>query len=97
MTRWCEKSMYKVACPRRELSCLIGNLFSELVPLCDGECPNLKDDDLVLSGVIMGTDKKATIKFTDYGFEYYGDVQEIERLRGKRCLIRGAFHASKES
>lgn len=76
---------------------MIGNLFSELVPLCDGDCSGLKDDDLILSGVIMGTDKKATIKLTDYGCEYYGDVQELERLRGKRCLIRGAFHASEES
>lgn len=97
MTRWRTKSMYKVACQKRELSCLIGNLFSELVPLCNGDCFGLKDDEFVLSGVIMGTDKKATIKLTDYGFEYYGDVQELERLRGKRCLIRGAFNASKES
>jgi hypothetical protein len=89
--------MYKVACPRRELSGLIGNLFSELVTLCTGDYFGLKDDDLVLSGIIMGTDKKAAIKLTDYGCECHGDVQELERLRGKRCLIRGAFHATKES
>ncbi len=97
MTRWQEKSMYRVACPRHELSCLIGNLFSELVPLCEGECSGLREDDLVISGVIMGTDKRATIKLTDYGCEYYGDIEELERLRGKRCLIHGALHASEKS
>lgn len=97
MTQWREKFMYRVACPRRELSCLIGNLFSELVPLCEDRCSSLNNDDLVISGVIMGTDKRATIKLTDYGCEYYGDIQELERLREKRCLICGAFHTSEES
>ncbi len=39
--------MYKVACTRKEASCIIGSLFGELVPICK-KCRQLKEDDIVL-------------------------------------------------
>ena len=76
----------KVACSRKELSCIIASLFSEVRPVCD-VCETLKDDDLVMCGLITGTEEDfAYIKLTDYGFEYYGDNDTLEHIRGARCL-----------
>ena len=73
-----------VACTRKEASCILGNFFGELCPICE-ICRELLDDELALktaSGltlegeavlVIEGhssiTGKPAKVKLTDYGFE----------------------------
>ncbi|EKS54287.1 hypothetical protein D186_23636, partial [Citrobacter freundii ATCC 8090 = MTCC 1658 = NBRC 12681] len=78
--------MSKVACTRKEMSCLISNLFQELTPPCGPcRCPHL-GDDFILSGVLTGTNEVATIRVTDYGFEYYGNVDVLNKIRGNRCL-----------
>lgn len=96
--------MYKIACTRKEASCILGNFFGELCPAC-AECRTRPDDKLALkteSGltlegeavlVIEGhsavTGKPAKAKLTDYGFEFFGDITEIARIRNARCLYIG--------
>ena len=82
----------KVACTRKELSCIIANLFAEVKPVCD-VCEALLDSDLVIGGAVAGTeDDFAYIKVTEYGFDYYGDPVVLNRVRGARCL-RGTFNS----
>lgn len=96
--------MYKIACTRKEASCIIGNLFGELVPICK-KCRGLPEDSVALeteSGLLLegaatlviegkssisGRDTK--IKLTDYGFEFYGDIAEVTRIREERCAYIG--------
>lgn len=111
MTPWLEKSMYKVACTRKEASCILGNFFEELAPPCercralaDNEVAFLTENGLTLEGKatleIVGhstfTGKPARAKLTDYGFEFDGNVAEIAHIRRARCLYHGAVRASKE-
>ncbi|WP_170917363.1 hypothetical protein [Maledivibacter halophilus] len=77
-----KRFMYKVACSKSELSCIISNLFQELLPICD----NCKNDTIRIKGIVAGTDKVASIEITDYGCNYYGDIAAIENIREKRCL-----------
>ncbi|MCL2856213.1 MAG: hypothetical protein FWE19_00615 [Oscillospiraceae bacterium] len=75
----------KVACTRKELSCIIANLFAEVKPICD-VCDALLDSDLVLGGALAGSDDDfAYIKVTEYGFDYYGDYDVLDRVRRARC------------
>ena len=105
--------MYRVACTRREASCILGNFFRELSDECL-DCQQHPRDELVLvttngltlTGeaymVIMGhsafTGEPATVRLTDYGFEFYGDIAEIDRIREARCVsYGGAVNSPKES
>ena len=55
--------MTEYACPRRELSCIVGNLFVELEPPCD-HCA--AGDSLTICGTTYaGT--RATLTVTEYG------------------------------
>lgn len=55
--------MTEYACPRRELSCIVGNLFVELEPPCD-HCA--VGDSLTICGTTYaGT--RATLTVTEYG------------------------------
>lgn len=78
--------MYKVACSRKEASCIIGSLLVELAPVCEkcGGVPdgvlNLQteaglsltgDADVLITGHSIISGKPVRIKLTDYGFEYY--------------------------
>ena len=101
MTLWREKSMYKVACSRKEASCIIGSLLVELAPVCE-KCGGLPDGvlnlqteaglsltgdaDVLITGHSIISGKPVRIKLTDYGFEYYGDHAELARVREKRCV-----------
>lgn len=93
--------MYKVACSRKEASCIIGSLLVELAPVCEkcGGSPdgvlNLQteaglsltgDADVLITGHSIISGKPVRIKLTDYGFEYYGDHAELARVREKRCV-----------
>lgn len=104
MTPWRGKSMYRVACTRKEASCILGNFFSELSQVCENcqrrprdELALITRDGLKLTGeaslTIEGrssiTGEPATVKLTDYGFEFYGDIAEIERIRKGRCVSYG--------
>ena len=79
--------MYKVACSRKEASCIIGSLLVELAPVCE-KCGGLPDGvlnlqteaglsltgdaDVLITGHSIISGKPVRIKLTDYGFEYYG-------------------------
>ncbi|WP_206458716.1 hypothetical protein [Anaerovorax sp. IOR16] len=78
--------MRKVACSKKELSCLISNLFSELSSLCDGDCRMLSPDDFVISGKLIGLDEIATVKITEYGCEYFGNEEVLDKILATRCL-----------
>lgn len=96
--------MYRVACTRKEASCILGNFFGELCLMCE-DCGARPDDKLALktaSGlaleaepglVIEGhsalTGEPARVKLTDYGFEFFGDITEIDRIRNARCVYVG--------
>lgn len=112
-TLWREKSMYKVACSRKEASCIIGSLLVELAPVCE-KCGGLPDGvlnlqteaglsltgdaDVLITGHSIISGKPVRIKLTDYGFEYYGDHAELARVREKRCVYHGrAVSPTKEN
>lgn len=93
--------MYKVACTRKEASCIIGSLFGELDTIC-GLCRNLEDNDFAIAtagGLSLCGKADATItghsivsgtpiqiKLTEYGFEFIGDIAELTHIRETRCL-----------
>lgn len=79
--------MRKIACSKRELSCLISNLFSELLPLCDSECSKLSSDDLIIFGKLIGLEEMATIRITEYGCDYIGNEKILDKILNKRCIV----------
>lgn len=75
--------MFKVACSRKEASCIIGSLLVELAPVCEkcGGSPdgvlNLQTEaglsltgnaDVLITGHSIISGKPVRIKLTDYGF-----------------------------
>lgn len=72
------------ACTRRELSCIIGNLFTEIEPPCE-RCGDA--DEITISGTTY-TGSRAVLTVTRFGFTFDGDPAEVERIRERRCLIR---------
>ena len=70
------------ACTRRELSCIIGNLFVEIEPPCEW-CGAA--DVLTISGTTY-TGNRAVLTVTEHGFTWEGDPAEIEKIRERRCL-----------
>ena len=96
--------MFRVACTLKEASCILGNFFGELSPTCEG-CRAQPDDklalktmdgltlegeaDLVIEGHSALTGAPAKAKLTDYGFEFFGDITEIARIRIARCVYVG--------
>lgn len=76
--------MYKIACTRKEASCILGNFFGELRPAC-AECRARPDDKLALkteSGLTLEGEAVLTI-------EGHSSVTEIARIRNARCLYIG--------
>ena len=51
---------------------------------------------LVIEGHSSITGKPAKVKLTDYGFEFFGDITEIARIRNARCCYIGTVHTAKE-
>ena len=96
--------MYKIACTRKEASCILGSFFGELELVCE-RCKGAPDGELLLStteGLVFIGDGELTFeghsamtgapalaKITDYGFELEGDIPEITTLREMRCLYSG--------
>lgn len=78
--------MRKYACTRAELSCIIGNLFTELNPPCD----NCGADHVTIHGVTV-TGNAATLIITTAGFDFDGspaDAETIEHIRKGRNTAR---------
>lgn len=71
----------KFACTKKEISCIIGNLFLEISPPC-GACG---DDYITISGTAY-TGERVEVKITDWGFLYNGKAEDIERIRKGICL-----------
>lgn len=83
--------MTEYACTRGELSCIIGNLFTEIEPPCEG-CGDV--DTLTISGTTYaGT--RAVLIVTEYGFLFDGDPAEVAQIRERRCLLGPAEKAGK--
>lgn len=70
------------ACTRRELSCIIGNLFTEIEPPCD-RCGAA--DVLTISGTTY-TGDRAVLTVTEHGFTFEGDPAAVAKIRERRCL-----------
>ena len=70
------------ACTRRELSCIIGNLFTEIEPPCE-RCGAA--DVLTISGTTY-TGARAGLTVTEHGFTFDGNPAEVGRIRERRCL-----------
>lgn len=64
-----------------ETSCLISNLFTEIRPVC-GHC---EGDSVVLCGVTY-EGQEETVVLRDYGFDYSGDPETVEKIRKRRCI-----------
>lgn len=73
--------MTKIACVASETSCLISNLFTELRPVCD----HCEAADVVLCGITYEGEEQYVI-LRDYGFDYSGDKETIDRIRKRRCI-----------
>ena len=73
--------MTRFACTPSETSCLVSNLFTELRPVC-GHC---EGDSVVLCGVTY-EGAEETVVLREYGFDYSGDPDVVERIRKRRCI-----------
>lgn len=73
--------MTRFACKPPETSCLLSNLFTELRPVC-GRC---EGDNVVLRGLTYEGEEQ-TVVLRDYGFDYSGRRETVERIRKRRCI-----------
>lgn len=73
--------MTRFACKPPETSCLLSNLFTELRPVC-GRC---EGDNVVLCGLTYEGEEQ-TVVLRDYGFDYSGRRETVERIRKRRCI-----------
>lgn len=72
------------ACTEAELSCVIGNLFTELHP----PCAHCGENIIIICGTTV-TGNAATLYITNGGFSFDGcqdDVSILERIRKERCV-----------
>ncbi len=70
-----------------ELSCIIGNIFTELRPPCD-----MCGGEAVTIHGITPTGHEATITLTAAGFDFEGcaeDTALLQRIRKARCIYAG--------
>lgn len=73
--------MTRFACTPAETSCLLSNLFTELRPVC-GRCGG---DAVVLCGLTYEGEEQVVV-LRDYGFDYSGRRETVERIRKRRCI-----------
>lgn len=72
----------RYVCDKRELSCIIPNMFEKIREPCH-RCKE-KIDDLVICGTTHDG-REATIIVREYGFDYHGDAGTVEEIRKQRC------------
>lgn len=73
--------MTRFACTPAETSCLLSNLFTEWRPVC-GRC---EGDSVVLCGLTYEGEEQ-TVVLRDYGFDYSGRRDTVEKIRNRRCI-----------
>lgn len=73
--------MTRIGATPSETSCLISNLFTEIRPVC-GRC---EGDNVVLCGLTYEGEEQ-TVVLRDYGFDYSGRRETVERIRKRRCI-----------
>ena len=73
--------MTRFACTPGETSCLLSNLFTEIRPVC-GRC---EWDSVVICGLTYEGDEQFVV-LRDYGFDYSGRRETVEKIRRKRCI-----------
>lgn len=81
--------MLKFACKPQELSCIIGHLFVELEPPCE-ECGG---ERVTIKGTAYNGDK-VEIFITEWGFEFNGNAELIEKIREGVCLYERSAEPS---
>lgn len=74
----------RYACTPRELTCIIGNLFTEIRPIC-GKCDS---KNIAISGMTYAGET-ATVFITKDGFLFEGNQEPIENIRESRCIFNG--------
>lgn len=79
--------MLKYACPVGELSCIIGNLFVELLPPCE-HCCEKNQDDIVIKGITF-TGEEASLIIKKDCFYFDGNPETLAELRQRRCTKIG--------
>lgn len=57
---------------------------------------SLHETGYFIEGHSSITGEPAKVKLTDYGFEFFGDITEIARIRNARCCYIGTVNTSKE-
>lgn len=79
--------MLKYACPNNELSCIIGNLFTELAPPC-GNCGDKYKDGVIIHGTTY-TGEIASLVIMQGYFLFDGKPETLAMLRQRRCINFG--------
>lgn len=80
------------ACTRRELSCIIGNLFTEIESPCE-RCGDA--DEITISGTTHAG-SRAVLTVTRFGFTFDGDPSEVERIREMDRTFKNLFKESEK-
>lgn len=75
------------ACDPRELSCLIGNLFSSIEPPCG--CA--RTANLTLCGTTHSGRKGRLVVMADR-CAFYGERADLDAVRNARCIERRCDH-----
>lgn len=79
-----DRVLKQYACTTPELTCIIGNLFTELSPPC-GKC---RTDSITISGITY-TGEAATLVIVKDGFLFDGSPETIAKIRERRCIWNG--------
>lgn len=78
--------MLKFTCTNKEISCIIGNLFTELEAPCK-ECLETNKESMIIKGrTHKGTVE--TLELIGETFLYSGAAEDIINIRERRCLIK---------
>jgi hypothetical protein len=76
--------MLKYSCANAELSCIIGNLFTEIT----APCGNCKEDNIVICGTAYTGEAVKLVIVAD-GFLYDGNPDTLAAIRERRCIFVG--------
>lgn len=78
--------MLKFACTRKEISCIIANLFTELESPCK-ECLSNDNDSIIIKGITYAGATE-TLEIIGETYIYSGEKEDILKIRERRCLLK---------